>query len=78
MQKFFKILFFISIFIICLSIGILLTKQILNPGEFPLTENSKNHHLQSANQMKLIVFLVDEIEQNKPNFGIRLGRKPLF
>lgn len=67
MQKLFKILFFISIFIICLSIGILLMKQILDPGESPLIDNSKNNHLQSANQMKLIVFLVDEIDQNKPN-----------
>ncbi|MAT41007.1 MAG: hypothetical protein CL609_01610 [Anaerolineaceae bacterium] len=66
MQKIFKILFFISIFIICLSIGVFLTKQVINPEESTITENSENQQLQSANQMKLIVFLVDEIEQKKP------------
>jgi hypothetical protein len=67
MQKIFKILFFISIFIICLSIGVFLTKQVLNPGESTLTDNSENQPLQSANQMKLIVFLVDELEQKNPH-----------
>ncbi len=66
MRKFFKIFFPLLFFTICLYGGILLGKQTVNPKDSASPENSPITDYQSPNQMKLIVFFVDEIEQKNP------------
>lgn len=66
MYKFAKILFFICIFIICGFGGAYLTKQALGSQTFSALKGTDNNQLLSTNQMKLIVFYVDEIEHRSP------------